>query len=288
MLDYQAKEIMVPPPIANQSKSPLVSVIITVYNEQQWIRAAIDSVLAQSLTDFELVIVDDGSDDETPSILRSYSDPRLRIFHVDRLGRAAALAYATNKSQGQFIANLDADDECYPDRLEKQVAFLQAHPDHAWVGGGEDREDSQRAENYIRYYPEHDAAIRKMATKCIPYCHSAIMFTKSLIDSGLNYAPEQPFLIDFEFFIRVAMVSKVANLSLPVVKRRARSKSFFQRAFTTSEQNRELSRLCRVARRKFKLPIWLEVYPLLRTVYPLMPKFVKTGARRCLGLKELG
>ena len=267
--------------------TPAATAIITVYNEQQWIAAAIDSLLRQTLTDLEIVIVDDGSDDGTETIIDQYTDPRLRVFHVSRMGRAAALAFAAQQARGEFIANLDADDECYDDRIERQVEFLASHPDHGWVGGGEDREDSQRDEHYTRYYPTSDAGIRRMAVKCIPYCHSAITFRKSIIDGGVNYDPNQPFLIDFEFFIRVAAQWQVANLPTAVVKRRARQKSFFQRSFSTSEQNRELSRLCRLARHEFGLPIWMNTYPLMRSIYPSLPICVKNAARKMLGLREV-
>lgn len=263
-----------------------MSGIITVYNEETWIRSAVDSLLAQSLSDIEVLVLDDGSDDGTAAILDSIDDPRLRVVHGDRMGRAPALKKAVEMARGKYIANLDADDDAYPDRLRDQVAFLEANPDHGWVGGGEDREDSQRGESYLRLYPEHDADIRRMAAKCIPYCHSAITFRRDLLDQGINYDPKQPYLIDFEFFLRVAAVYKVANLPVPVVKRRAHAKSFFQRSFKVRDQNRELSRLCRIARRDFGLPLWMEAYPIARTVYPMIPTFLKTPIRKALGLSE--
>ncbi|TWT80129.1 putative glycosyltransferase EpsE [Planctomycetes bacterium CA13] len=263
-----------------------MTAIITVYNEETWIRSAVDSLLNQSLSDLEVLVLDDGSDDGTSEILDSYTDPRVRVIHGARMGRAPALAKAVELARGKYVANLDADDDAYPDRLRDQVAFLEANPDHAWIGGGEDREDTQRDEQYVRYYPEHDADVRRMAAKCIPYCHSAITFRRDLIDQGINYDPKQPFLIDFEFFLRVAAKHKVANLQVPVVKRRAHAKSFFQRSFKVSDQNRELSRLCRIARREFGLPLWMEAYPIARTVYPMLPTFVKSPIRKVLGLSE--
>ncbi|WP_417377430.1 glycosyltransferase family 2 protein [Gimesia maris] len=265
---------------------PRVTALITVYNEIRWIRYAVDSLLDQSIDEMEVLIIDDGSDDGTGEAVDAIIDSRVRVIHADRMGRAAALSMAVHEANGKYIANLDADDEAYPDRLAAQVEFLDSHPDHAWVGGGEDREDTQRDEHYVRLYPENDAAIRRMAVKCIPYCHSAITFRRDVLEEGLNYDPKQPFLIDFEFFLRVATKHKVANLQIPVVKRRAHSKSFFQRSFTVSAQNKELSRLCRVARRQFGLPIWMECYPLARSIYPMLPNRLKHGLRKTLGLGE--
>jgi glycosyltransferase EpsE len=271
---------------ARHLSAPIATAIITVYNEQTWIRSAVDSLLNQSMRDIEVLVLDDGSTDQTSSILDSIDDDRVRVVRCQRMGRAPALAKVCEMARGAFIANLDADDECYADRIENQVAFLQSHPDHAWVGGGEDREDSQRGEHYLRLYPELDRDVRRMAVKCIPYCHSAVMFRKSVINDGINYSPRQPFLIDFEFFLRVAAKHRVANLQVPVVKRRAHAKSFFQRSFTVGEQNVELSRLCRIARRQFSLPLWMEMYPAARNAYPYLPHFVKSHIRNRLGLKE--
>ena len=272
--------------MSSSTPVPRVTAIITVYNEQTWIRCAVDSLLHQTLGDIEVLVMDDGSDDGTPEILASINDPRLKVITCDRLGRAAALAKAVELSRGRYIANLDADDEAYPDRLLLQAEFLDANPDHAWVGGGEDRQDSQRGEHYLRLYPENDDAVRRMAVKCIPYCHSAVMFRRSLLEDDINYNLQQPYLIDFEFFLRVAAQHKVANLSEAVVLRRAHAKSYFQSRFKVSDQNRELSRLCRIARRQFDQPLWMEIYPLLRTAYPLVPTFIKTPVRGFFGLKE--
>ncbi|GAA4455970.1 glycosyltransferase family 2 protein [Novipirellula rosea] len=275
---------MTPP--TDETARQKTTAIVTVYNETQWIRAAVDSLLEQSNRNLEILIIDDGSDDGTGEILDSYTDPRIRVIHADRMGRAAALAMAVREARGDYVANLDADDVAYPNRIADQVAFLESHPDHAWVGGGEDRQDSQRDEHYVRLYPQTDAEIRRMSAKCIPYCHSAIMFRRSLLDEGINYDPKQPYLIDFEFFLRVAAKHKVANLPYAVVMRRAHGKSFFQRSFKVRDQNRELSRLCRIARRQFGLPLWMEAYPAARTIYPMIPNLLKAPIRRTLGLKE--
>lgn len=266
--------------------NPTVTAFITVFNEEEWIGRAVESLLSQTLRDIEVVVLDDGSTDRTVSILKSFDDPRLRILQPGRLGRAAALAHAATEARGEFLANLDADDEAMPERLEKQVAFLRANPDHAWVGCGELREDSQRGEFYARQYPLSDAEIRWQSAKCIPYCHSAVTFRRSLIEEGINYDPAQPYLIDFEYFLRVAARAKVANLPEALVLRRARDASFFQRSFTYTQQNRRLAGLCRRAIRDFQLPVRANVYPLLRLLYPYVPNRLKRTARRSQGLVE--
>lgn len=265
---------------------PRVTVIITVYNEQDLILRAINSLLTQTLSDFEILIIDDGSSDNTPAVLNSIPDSRLRVIRGERMGRAKALKLACEESRGDYIANLDADDIAYPERLEKQVAFLDSNPDHAWVGCGEERIDSQRNEHVKRIYPLTDDEIRRQCAKCIPYTHSGITFRRDLIQQGINYDPAQPYLIDFEFFLRVARRYKVANLPDVLACRYVRNESFFQSRFKTSKQNRRLSWFGLKSIFWFNLPLFYMVYPIARLIYPYFPNAFKRNVRARQGLQE--
>ncbi len=266
---------------------PRVTAFMTVYNEKQWVGRAVESLLNQTLRDTEVLVIDDGSTDGTDQVLSSFDDPRLRVVSPGRRGRAGALAFATTNARGEYLANLDADDEAFPNRLEEQVRFLDAHQEHGWVGSGEAREDTQRDERRIRAYPETDEAVRRQAAKCIPYCHSAVMIRKEVLAKGGNYDPRQKYLIDFEFFLRVARRWKVANLPEPLVVRRLRDESFFQSRFSTSRQNLRLAKLCQVAVRQFRLPSWYHLFPIARIVYPLVPNRLKQMIRHRNGLSEI-
>ena len=263
-----------------------VTALITVFNEQTWIASAVQSLLDQSLSDIDILVVDDGSTDATPDILARIDDPRLRVLRRERMGRAAALAMGVTEALGDYVAILDADDEAYPERLARQVAFLDAHPDVAWLGCGEERRDTQRGEMAERLYPTSDATIRRMAARCIPYSHSGVTFRRSLFDEGLNYKPSVPYLIDFEFFLRVAERHKVANLGEVLVMRRLRDESFFQSRFKRRAQNRALARLSAGAVRRLGLPVWHLGYPLARLGYDLLPNRLKLHLRRAAGLSE--
>jgi len=107
---------------------PLVSVILPVYNRQHTIRRAVDSVLAQTFWNFELIIVDDASTDQTPAILQSYQDPRIRILvHKERLGAPASRNRGAAAARGRWIAFQDSDDEWMADKLEKQLKLAKEH-----------------------------------------------------------------------------------------------------------------------------------------------------------------
>lgn len=267
---------------------PLITVILTVYNEEILIKRAINSILTQSLSDFEVLVIDDGSNDNTPSVLSEMarSDSRVRYILGDRIGRARALKLACEEAKGEYIANLDADDVAYPNRLQLQSKFLDSHSDYAWVGCGEERRDTQRHEHINRVYPLTDSAIRKQCAKCIPYTHSGIMFRRSLISEGINYDPEQPYLIDFEFFLRVAKKYKVANLPEILACRYVRDESFFQSSFKVQKQNRRLAYFGLLAILWFRLSPLHAIYPLARLVYPLLPNRVKYKIRSRQGLSE--
>ncbi len=265
----------------------MVTAFITVYNEQTWIECAVRSLLNQSLRDIEVLVIDDGSTDRTPVILDEIRDDRLRVLSRPRTGRAASLAFATTQARGKYLANLDADDESFPGRLAAQAAFLEAHPEHGWVGCSVEREDHQRREHILRGYPLRDADIRRQAARSIPFSHSAVTFRRELVQKGINYDPSQQYLIDFEFFLRVAGHCKVANLPEVFVKRRCRDESFFQRSFSRSRQNRRLARLCVRAVRQFGLPGWYYIYPLARLGYPFLPNMLKRRVRTAHGLDEV-
>lgn len=265
---------------------PIVTAFITVYNGEKYIERSVKSLLDQTVRDIEVLIIDDGSNDRTPQILGSMVDDRLRVVYGVRRGRGGSLALAASLAKGEYLANLDADDESLPCRLAEQVRFLSTNRDHTWVGSAEDREDTLRGEHVKRAYPEKDRDIRIQASRCIPYCHSAVMFRKKIIDSGINYDPRQKFLIDFEFFIRVARKYKVANLPDALVRHRVYKDSFFRKNFSTYRQNIKLSYLCGRAIRELGLPGQNYIYPLLRLGYPCLPNNVKRLIRKVGGIKE--
>ena len=116
-------------------KNPLVSVVMPVYNAERFVAESIESILRQTFTDFEFIIVDDGSTDRTPEIVRSFTDERIRYERFEEnCGFIDALEYGIKKANGKWIARMDADDISFPQRLEKQIHFLNDHPECVFVG----------------------------------------------------------------------------------------------------------------------------------------------------------
>lgn len=109
-------------------RHPKVSVIMSVYNGEKYLREAIDSILNQTFTDFEFIIINDGSTDGTREILESYSDPRVRLFHQENIGLTRSLNRALKLARGEYIARQDADDISLAKRLETQLKYFDADP----------------------------------------------------------------------------------------------------------------------------------------------------------------
>ena len=114
--------------------STKVTVLMPAYNAEKYIAEAIQSVLQQTFRDFRLLIVDDGSTDNTLQIVQSFSDNRIDVIHQSHKGIAAALNKGLLKTASEYIARFDADDICFPERLLQQVSFLDSHPDYIIVG----------------------------------------------------------------------------------------------------------------------------------------------------------
>jgi len=113
--------------------NPLVSIIIPAYNAEKYIQRALESALAQTYKDIEIIVIDDGSTDKTAEIIKTYQDPRIIYFFQKNQGQGPARNNGIKKSQGEYITFLDADDYYFPEKVEKQVRFLENHPEYQAV-----------------------------------------------------------------------------------------------------------------------------------------------------------
>ncbi|WP_177209257.1 glycosyltransferase family 2 protein [Natronobacterium haloterrestre] len=255
--------------------------VITTYNEEAFIREALESMLKQTLSDFEIVIVDDGSEDSTKEILAEYEDSeRIRIFYSKHIGRSGALNTAIDEARGEYIAVVDPDDLSEENRLEVQAAYLDDHPDVGIVGSAYVAKNEIRSESYIREYPTDDAAIRRAMAKYIPIPHSSIMARrKALIQAGL-YDGTRRAIVDLDLMIRVAVDWKVANLPEPLITRSIRKESSFHSMFSSTSRHFKLFGLHLKAVRLLELPRHYYLYALGHLLYHFFPKSVKKQVRR--------
>jgi glycosyltransferase involved in cell wall biosynthesis len=193
---------------------PKVSVIMAVYNGARYLAQAMDSVLAQSFTDLEFVVVNDGSTDETAAILDGYQDPRIVLVeHDQNMGLTRSLNRGIDASCGELLARQDADDYSLPERLARQVAFMDAHPAVALVGSGSKWIDGQGAVIRDGSPPTDPVTIQQQLLSSVPFLHGTFMIRRSCLgDVGGGYNEAFPVAQDCDLFLQISERWELANL----------------------------------------------------------------------------
>ena len=199
--------------------SPAVSVLMSVWNGAPRVGKAVDSVFRQTMDDLELIVIDDGSADATPAILESFGDPRLRVERRSRRGLTSALNRALELARAPLIARLDADDVALPERLARQRAFLDARPDIGLLGTGAREFDASGRELATVRPPTDDAAIRCALIRRNPFVHSSVMMRRAAVESVGGYDPAFPVAQDYDLWMRMSRVTRMANLAEVLVER---------------------------------------------------------------------
>ena len=200
--------------------APRVSVVMAVHDGARWLREAVDSALGQTLADLELIVVDDGSTDATADILAGYGDPRLSVLRQPRSGLTRSLNRGLRRAAAPLIARLDADDVALPERLARQVEFLDAHPEVALLGTG-CREIGPDGEIRGVYAPPaDDAAIRRELIRRNPFVHSSVVMRRQVVEAAGGYDEAVAVAQDYELWLRLSRAAKLANLPEPLVLRR--------------------------------------------------------------------
>ena len=199
---------------------PKISVIMSVYSGEKHLRQAVDSILNQTVSDLEFIVIDDASQDGTSRILGSYSDSRIKVHrNSENLGLTRSLNQTLDLASGKYIARMDADDISLPDRLARQIAFLDIHPDIGIVGTAL-RRISMRGTKIggVVRKPLSDTAIRWACLLENPITHPSVMMRRSvLMEHGLRYDPSFQTSQDYELWVRMLQVCKAANLPEPLL-----------------------------------------------------------------------
>lgn len=202
--------------------TPAVTVLMSVCNGERYVGSAIESVLNQTFHSFELLVVDDGSTDGTGGLIRSYTDPRIRLETNSRnIGLTPSLNRGLKLAKGQYLARLDADDICEPDRLERQVAYLGANPDHVICGTSYTLidEDGRAVRRKIKDFD--DLAVRWISQFRTPIDHSTAMFRMAAVrEHALYYNESYRTAQDFDYWLRLLAQGKARVLREPLVQYR--------------------------------------------------------------------
>jgi glycosyltransferase involved in cell wall biosynthesis len=196
--------------------TPAVSVAMSVYNGERFLVEAIESVLAQTFGDFEFLILDDGSRDRTPAILREYAnrDPRVRPIVRENRGLIASLNQLIDESRAPLIARMDADDVCLPDRFERQVAFLTANPEYGAIGSAAEDIDENGEPYPAPDYPPPltHADVLRTIEHYPPLCHPSVMARRAVLLMAGGYHPAFRHCEDYDLWLRLANRTCIGNL----------------------------------------------------------------------------
>ena len=200
-------------------KEVKITVLMPAYNAGKYIAEAIESVLDQPIDDFELLIVNDGSTDNTVSVIQSFNDSRIRLLQQPRQGVVSALNEGLAKAKGYYIARFDADDICFSNRLQKQVDFLDQNPGYVLTGC--DAEYITEAGEFLFNHQctaySHEDIMNQLYIYC-PFIHSGVMYRKEEVLKAGGYPAYAHNFEDYLLWIRLAKYGNFCNLPERLIK----------------------------------------------------------------------
>lgn len=200
-----------------------ISVIMSVHNGARYLREAIESILSQTYTDFEFLIIDDCSNDNSPAILKEYSDKDSRIVLITNefnLGLTKNLNKALRVAKGEYIARFDCDDVSLPNRFKEQVSYLDTHPKCGVISLWADVIDNKGT--YVRTikYPTTDKELRTALIRYNPFFHPGLMVRKEVFSAVGFYDESWRFAQDYELYFRIAKKYELGNVPQVLLKYR--------------------------------------------------------------------
>ncbi len=192
-----------------QSGGSTLSVVMSTYNDGSYLLRSVGSILQQSFVDFEFIIVNDGSTDDTQALLESLDDSRIRLVEQDNQGVVDALNRGVELAQGTYVARIDGDDRSAPERLRRQFEFMESNPEHVLVGTWWRVRDLDGKLLGEYRCPTTDVALRWKLLLDIPFPHSSMMIRRSAFEAVGGYDAEYRFAQDYELVTRLAAVGKI-------------------------------------------------------------------------------
>lgn len=275
---------------------PMVTVLMSVYNGERFLKEAINSILNQTFTDFEFLIINDGSTDRSVEIIESYEDPRIRLINNEKnLKLIASLNKGISLARGKYIARMDCDDVSMPDRLEKEVNFLENSLDYGLVGTYYTVIDGEGKDQYNVSYPSSNELIKLFLSLNCPLAHGSIMGRTELFKQNLYGSEESYAVEDYELWTRMSKVTKIHNIPEYLFKYRIYGESFSDtKTQLMYNQTLEISKKLYINNKKeYKELIKKQILDDLYTqekeeTVAYINKWLKSFAKRFLYVREFG
>jgi glycosyltransferase involved in cell wall biosynthesis len=199
-------------------ENPTISVLMPVYNCEDYVKAAVDSIINQTYSNFEFLIIDDASNDKTVSIIKSIKDPRIRLFEKPKnTGYTESLNYGLSIAKGRYIARMDADDMSFPERLSKQLAYMESNPKAIVCGSFYEVIGNKE----IKGFPvlHKDLKVNLLSSTC--FAHPSVMIRKSVLDAhNIQYDSSKEPAEDYALWVSLMPYGEYHNLDDVLLKYR--------------------------------------------------------------------
>lgn len=230
--------------------TPKITVILPVYNCELYIQTAVESILNQTFTDFELLIIDDASTDATVAILKKFDDSRIQLIQKPvNLGYTHSLNYGLKLTKGDYIARMDADDISYPERFDQQIAYLETHPEV--VVCGTTYKIVGNAKRITLPESHQSIKIGLLSGNCI--CHPSVMIRKKVLDDfSFQYDTSKEPTEDYDLWVRLLSLGKLHNIQEVLMEYRVYSNQVSRKRAKEQKKNDITT--------KFKLLAYLDIY----------------------------
>ncbi len=212
--------------------TPLVSVVMSVYNGEEYLSDAIESILSQTMEELELIIIDDGSSDASLELIKGYKrqDARIVLISRENRGLIASLNEGIGQARGKYIARMDADDISLSERLQVQVDFMEQNPNIGLSGTWIEAFDESGTKVIGRYSVDHPM-LRCELLFSSPFAHPSVMMRSELLrDNGLSYDKAYVDAEDYELWYRCAKVTRLANIPQVLLRYRLLAQSVTRKA----------------------------------------------------------
>jgi glycosyltransferase involved in cell wall biosynthesis len=247
---------------------PKVSVLLSIYNGERFLKEAIESILVQTFKDFEFIIINDGSTDKTGAILADYqqSDPRIRVFDQENRGLIASLNRGCRLAQAAYIARMDADDISLPDRIAMQVDAMESHPEIGILGSAVEFIDEKGVPNGQRFYPNDSYLVGWTFLFGNNLAHPSVMMKRGVVDRVGYYRREALYVEDYDLWVRASKVTRIANISRILLQRRNWTGSISSCHLQMQEQN-VVKIMFSIAEGVLRSEVSIETITMLRQVF---------------------
>lgn len=219
-------------PTPMNANAPLVSVLLASRNGARFLPEALASIASQTYPAIEPVLVDDGSTDGTRAILARFAEahPEARVLHTNGIGLAAALALAAREARGAYLARHDDDDRSHPERIARQMSFLEANPEVGVLGTAAHMIDGEGRRIGSHPVPLTSDEIRHVLRRAAPFVHGSVVMRQEAYEAAGGYRGAFPASQDYDLWLRMAPRTGLANLAEPLYEWRLHDAGVFSRA----------------------------------------------------------